>query len=195
MTPNEGHLIQLAKQIGAIGLQAANAYNEAQARLNLELVITLARLETTDGTNDSLATLAKLTELNIAHKDAYATFMTAAVGQLATASAELPGSLADEYRDGIVNSVNWNLAAQAKFYTLREEWIEKAVAICHLVESRRSSISFGASTITFNDDADLASFQALVARVDEIHELEVCQAAERMARLSKSIATLGSHSV
>ena len=150
---------------------------------------------TTKGTNASLATLAKLTELNGAHKAAYANFMTAAVGQLATASAELPGSLAAEYRDGIVNSVNWNLAAQAKFYIHREEWIEKAVAICHLVEARRGSISFAASTITFDDAADLATFQTLVARVEEIHELEVRQAAERMARLSKSLVTLGTHHV
>ena len=190
MTSSESRLIELAQQIGAVGMQAAKAYNEAQANLKLEQVLTPERLSTDTGTGESLATLDALSALNSSHKKMFQKFVTAAVAQLTTVLAEVPEERATALRDGMIRSLNWNLDAQAMFYARREEWIVVATSICQLIESRRHSIAFTRDGLEFESDDDLGQFSRLVAQADEIHQLEVAQTAERLARLAKSMAIL-----
>ena len=183
--------MQFAQQVGAVGLQASKAYNDAQASLDLHLVLTPARLATAEGTDASLQVLARLSELTSAHRDMFAKFVTAAVEHLTAAVGELPTDRAAEYRDGMAASINWNLNAQADFYRNREEWIAAATGICELVQSHRGSITFTDDGVVFSNDEALRAFESLVSAADRIHHLEVEAANERLARLTRSMATLG----
>jgi len=117
--------------------------------------------------------------------------VTSAVGQLIAASAELPAQRAEECRDGMVGSINWNLDAQSRFYTQRGAWITAAREICLFVDGRRDGIEFTADKLAFHDDDELAHFNRLVGIADEIHHLEVAQMAERLERLQGSLGALG----
>ncbi len=190
MEPSELRVSELAQQIGAAGLQASKAYNDAQASLDLHSVLTPARLATTEGTGESLESLARLTQLTSAHKDMFAKFVTVAMGHFTAALAELPEDRAAEYRDGAAVTVNRHLNAQGDFYKNREEWIAAAVDICRLVESHRETITFTKEGLVFSEDDVLANFERLVAEADRIHHLEVAATNERLARLAKSMAVL-----
>ena len=184
--------LQLVQQIGAIGIQGANSYNAAQAELKLDTVLSQASLATAAGTHESLKTLNRLSQLNVAHKKMFATFMTTAVSQLSAVLAELPEEHAADLRDGMVSSINWNLKAQSEFYVNRDKWIEAASTICLLVERHRASIAFSEEGISFDRKKTLQRFTDLVSIADEIHVLEVKQTAERMSRLSASMAVFSS---
>lgn len=188
----ETHLVQLAQQIGSVGIQGANAYNAAQAELGLDAVLAQLSLATAEGTSRSLETLSRLSKLNVAHRQIFEKFMTAAVAQLSAVLAEIPEERAAELRGGMVCSINWNLKAQGEFYVNRDRWITAASAICRLVEEHRESIVFTEEGVVFDNDEILKRFSQLVSTVDEIHALEVKQTAERLSRLSASMAVLGS---
>ena len=190
MEPAELRVVQVAQQLGAAGLQASKAYNDAQESLDLHLVLTPARLGTTEGTSESLEALTRLSELTSAHKEVFAKFVTMASEHLASAVSELPADLRAEYRDGMVSSINWNLAAQGDVYKDREEWIVAAVGICKLVEFHRESITFTNDGVLFRNDDTLEAFERLVATADRIHHREVARTNERLARLARSTAIL-----
>lgn len=190
MEPSELRVLQLAQQVGAAGLQASKAYNDAQASLDLHLVLTPARLATTEGTSESLESLARLSELTSAHKEMFARFVTVAMEHFTAALAELPEDRMAEYRDGAAIAVTRNLSAQGDFYKNREEWIAAAAGICRLVESHRQSMTFKKEGMVFSDDEELAAFERLVAEADRLHHLEVAATNERLARLAKSMAVL-----
>jgi hypothetical protein len=191
MESNEARFIQLAQQIGLMGVKASNAYNEAQASLELDQVLTVGRLSNSDGVGASLDTLEWLAALTSAHREAFAKFMTGAVSQLTAVLAEIPEQRAEAIRKSLVKSVNWNLNAQKIFYDQREKWIATAREICRLVESRRESISFSEDGLTFDNEQDLEQFTHLASTADHLHQLEVAQMAERLGRLKESLSVLG----
>jgi len=182
--------VQIAQQIAAAGLRASNAYNEAQAALDLQRVLTPGRWESAQGTAESLTTLSRLSALTTAHKEMFAKFVTTAMSQLTAAINELPEDRAAQFRDGMARSVNWQLAAQADFYQGREEWIAAAVAICELIDSHRDEITFGEGGVVFANNEARASFDALADIVNRVHRQEVERTAERVARLSAFTAAL-----
>lgn len=192
MHPVEPRLVQLTQQIGSAGIQGANAYNAAQAELGLDAVLAQPSLATAEGISRSLKTLSCLSELNVAHRQMFEKFMTAAIAQLSAVLAEIPEERAAELREGMIRSINWNLKAQGEFYVNRDRWITAASAMCRLVEEHRESIAFTEEGVVFDNDEILERFSQLVSTVDEIHALEVKQTAERLSRLSASMAVLGS---
>lgn len=186
----QSHIIQLAQQIAMAGAQGAKAYNDAQAALRLELVLTPDRLGSEEGTLESLAALDRLLELNAAHKEMFTKFMTAAIGKMLAAIGELHEVQAEQYRTGLLASVNRQMDAQSRFYVQRDEWIATARRICELVNTHRAAIEFRDGELLFFEDGTLEAFLALVARADELHRLEVEQTAMRLSRLSQSIQML-----
>lgn len=191
MDAAETRIIHLAQQIAQLGAQGAKAYNDAQAELQLEWVLAPIRLSSVEGTRESLAALERLSELTAAHKEMFAKFTAAATAQLLAAIQELPTDRAQEYQASIASSINRNLEAQARFYGQRSEWTATATRICQLVDIHRPAIEFREGELLFSDDAVLEEFVGLVSRADELHQLEVAQSAERVARLSQSLAVLG----
>jgi hypothetical protein len=186
--PTELRVLQLAQRVGAAGMQASKAYNDAQVSLDLHLVLTPVRLATTEGTSESLAALARLSNLTSAHKEMFSKFVAMAMEHFTAALAELTEDRAAEYRDGAAFSVNSSLKAQGEFYKNREAWIAAAVGICNLVESRRESITFMEDGLRFSDNDALEAFERLVAEADRIHSLEVAATNERLVRLARSMA-------
>lgn len=191
MHPAEIAIIEVGKRYAAVGLQAAQAYNIEQAKLQLEKVLSQERLSSAEGTRLSLGSLADLERLTAAHKDTFGKVVVACTRELNAAMAELPAELQDLHRSGIVESVNWQLIAQSVFYKNRERWITAARGICELIDSHRSACIFSEAGVDFADDAHLARFGELLSTVEETHELEVKQLQERMDRLARSMATLG----
>jgi len=191
MHPTELRFVEIAKRYISIGVQAANAMNMMQGKLQLELVLSKERLVASEGVSASLDTLSQLTALTQTHKGAFEKIMTTFSGECAAAIAEMPQELQAKHSADVVASITWQLEAQSKFYLNREEWIASATEICNLVESRRGSFTFNGDTVDFADDDDLERFIFLMERIEEIHQTDVATLAERRSRLQTSLAVLG----
>lgn len=120
MHPTEAQFIQVAQRYAVVGMQAAKAYNEEQAKLGLEIVLSQSRLENSQGTKLSLATLEWLSALTSAHRDAFKKVVLAFSAELSAVMAEMPDHLCDDYRSRIAAIVQWQLSAQSEFYSNRE---------------------------------------------------------------------------
>lgn len=191
MHPTEIRFLDVARRYTAVGVQAAKIYNNEQAKLNLGQILGLKHLGTQEGTRESLSVLEQLRELTQLHKQMYTRHVLAASDEISAAIKEMPSSIQKKYENGFISSLNWQISAQAEFYVNRERWIEAAEKICRLVESRRASCVFSDAGIGFEDDADVETFSAALAVIEEIHRIEVAAANERMQRLAKSLTILG----
>jgi hypothetical protein len=190
MTPDTP-IIELAKRLAQVGAQVGQAYLAAEAELRLDLVLSRDRLSSTEGTAASLDVLERLTALTARHLAAYQRYVLAASAELTQAVAELPVDRQDEYRTGFVRALNQRLAEQGRFYEDRQRWIVAAQAICDLVESRRSTSTFGDEGIVFADEADAQAFTAHLDVIEEVHQAEVAAIHARRARIAQSAAILG----
>ncbi|SFQ51854.1 hypothetical protein SAMN05216229_1295 [Geopseudomonas sagittaria] len=186
----ELRFIEVAKRHALVGMQAAKALNDEQDKLQLELVLTPERLASPEGTAQSRATLEQLREFMHIHKAAFEQMALACSTELAGTLAEVPVHLQEEYRAGIVTSINWQLEAQSLLYRNRERWIAAALEICQLIDTCRDAVVFAEEGMGFVNDDDLERFQALFAVIEEIHQLEVAQLSERSQRLVQSLAVL-----
>lgn len=192
MQAETAKFIEIAKRSAIVGMHAAQAYHAEQAKLQLELVLSPGRLVSPEGTQLSLAALEQLAALTSAHRAAFEHVVLSASSELAGALGDLPTNLQEEYRTGLVRSVNWQLAAQGSFYRNRERWIVAAREICELVDGRRDTSSFSDDgMVSFADDADFERFQSLMEVIEEVHQSEVESMNERMDRLAKSASVLG----
>ncbi|MDG5974922.1 hypothetical protein H010_06625 [Hydrogenophaga taeniospiralis CCUG 15921] len=185
------NFINIARRHLAVGVQVTQAFNQEQAKLQIERVLVQEHLSTVAGTQRSLATLGQLRQLMTASKEAFGKMVLTSSRDFAQALAEMPIKEQQERQAGLVSSINWQLAAQASFYANRERWIDAAEAICHLIDSRRNTITFGEEGAVFSSDEDLTHFEELLAVIDEVHQLEVAGIQERMARLSRALTLLG----
>lgn len=172
-------------------MHAAQAFNNEQAKLQLDQVLSQGRLATLHGTNQSLAVLEQLVVLTRAHKEAFNKLVIATSSELATALADMPVHLREEYRAKFIETVNWQLNAQSGFYINREKWIAAAFGICKLIESRRQTATFSENGVDFANDEDLVHFSSLLAIIEETHNVEVAQLNERLIRLASSAHALG----
>lgn len=191
MHPTELRFVEIAKRYISIGVQAANAMNMMQGKLQPELILSKERLVTSAGVSASLESLSQLTALTQTHKAAFEKIMVTFSSEYAAAVAEMPEELQAKYSADALASINWQLEAQSKFYLNREEWIASATEICDLVESCRDTCTFSGDTIDFADDDDLERFVCQLERIEEIHQTEVAALAERMRRQQTSLAVLG----
>jgi hypothetical protein len=192
MHPTELQFIQLARQVALVGRQAAMAYEQAQAALQLDQLITPARIATAEGTRQSLETLAALAQLHAAHKDMFAKFMTSAMQQYTDAIAQLPDSLQREYREGIVGALNRQLESQAGFYRNRDKWIAAVHDMFTMVDEQRDAIEIIDGEMRFNDDESVDRFNDLLETIDAIHHEEVALMQDRLARATAAAALLDS---
>lgn len=188
--PAELKVIQLARQLGAVGQQAANAYNQAQASLPLDDLLTPDRLMSVEGRRSGFGILASMTQLNEAHQKMFGQLMPAAMGQMAAAVAELPPERLREYEEGLITSVNRQLASQAEFYRNRERWIAAMHAIFTLFDVTHEDIRFADGKLLFDDDDALDRFNQLLETVEEVHQTEVKTMNERVSRLVAANAVL-----
>lgn len=187
----EAELIEVAKRLVAVSMQAAQAYNAAQAKLELDSVLSQERLSSTKGTDQSIAVLEQLEELTSAHKVAFEKIVLASSAAMSKPLSELPEDLRDEYRARLVATVNWHLSAQNEFYMNRQRWITAARDICSLIEARRTTSQFGEQGIVFAEDQDFDTFQDLLGVIEETHQLEVARMSERLSRIASSASILG----
>lgn len=171
-------------------IQVNLAYNNEQAKLALEHVLSPIRLQSAEGTAESLATLDQLRMLTDAHKTAFGQYIIAMSRDVDNALAQLPHPQRDEQRHGTVASLNRQLALQSDFYTNRVRWIDAAAALCNLIQTRRATTSFTVDGIVFQDDEDFERFNELLASIDEIHHIEVAAVEERMAGIQRAMAVL-----
>ena len=191
MHPSESEFIEVAKRCLSVSVQAAQAYNQAQAALQLDVVLSQDRLSTTAGTQLSLQTLEQLSALTKAHKATFQQVVLGATSALVETMSGMPEALQQEHRSSLVTTVNWHLSAQSDFYADRERWIQAAIAICHLVEARRATSHFGEHGIVFADDRDADALDAHLQVLEEVHQLEVVRMNERLSRMAQSAAILG----
>jgi hypothetical protein len=184
-------LVELARRLMAVGVQAASAYNGEQAKLQLDLVLTQARLSSEVGTGESRRSLAQLRELTEAHKLAFKKLTLAVTAELTSAVSELPPELRAATESGMLSSINWQLDAQASFYATRERWLEAAEGICNLVEKNRDRATFTEDGVDFESDEVLSRFTELLGVIEQAHLSEVAALTERLERLGRSLAILG----
>lgn len=183
-------LIDVAQRCAAVGLHAAQAYNQAQSKLDLDLVLTQERLSTTEGTRQSRQVLTELRRLTETHKSAYATIVLAATAELRAAITEMPMNLQGEYNTGLVASINWQLNAQSASYATREQWLDAAEAVCELIDSKRETCTFSEEGVRFESDADLARFSELLGVIEQAHQSEVAAVKERLERFGRAATLL-----
>lgn len=191
MHPAEFRFVELAKRFAILGMQTAQAYNQQQAELKLDLVLSQARLSTPDGTHASQQTIGHLRQLTEAHKHAYKLVVLAATSEITAAIAEMPSERQSAHYTGLVASINWQLHAQAHFYSLREQWMDAAEEICELIASKRETCTFSEAGVDFAQDADLLRFSELLGVIEHAHLAEVEAIKERLDRLGQAISVLG----
>lgn len=191
MNPSDSKLVDIARRYAAVGMQAARAYNQEQATLELDLVLGQARLSSVAGTQTSLQALQRLRELTTVHKEAYGRVVVAAAREFAAVLADLPIDLRPERENGVVASINRQLAAQSAFYTNRERWIDAAEALCRLIDSERAYCTFTEEGVNFASDEPLGRFEALLTVIEETHQTDVAAMQERLSRLAQAAASLG----
>ena len=194
MQHTDPRLVEVAKRFVTVGFQAAQAYEQEQAKLELGEVLSPLRLCTVEGTNASLTALNHLRQLTDVHKKVFAKVALAASAEFAALLAELPEEAREERQIEMVASVNKSLSAQASFYENRVRWIDAAENICRLIDSCRETCTFTDAGVDFADDEDLASFSELLDVIEETHQIEVAAMQERVARVAVSMALLGSGS-
>lgn len=191
MPTSPDSLLQIARRYAHIGMQVARAYHQSQAELALEQVLAQERLASPAGTATSIATLEELRALTATHRQAYQKIMLAFAGEMARALDELPEALRDAERERIVPMLEWQFNAQREFYDNRERWIAAAEAVCELIDEHRAKLTFTDDGVLFEGDDALERFQTLMASVDELHQREVEQLAQRGERMKRSAAALG----
>jgi hypothetical protein len=190
MESSLAQLALVARHYTNAAVQISNAYNNEQAKLGLDAVLTPERLQTTEGTRESLAVLAQLRALTDAHKVAFGQYITASTRDINAAVEQLPQPQQDEQRNGMIASINRQLALQAEFYVNRDRWIVAAAGICELIEANRDTVVFSADGIDFEYDEDLEQFTSLLAVIDDIHHVEVAAMEERMACIQRAMTVL-----
>lgn len=189
--PAEVELAEVSKRLVIVCIQAAQAYNSEQSKLQLDLVLSQDRLASAEGTKESRMALGHLSALTEAHKLAFEKIVLSASAALTKPLAELPDELREDYRERLVATVNWHLSAQSRFYSNRERWIGAARGLCDLVERCRPTAEFSPQGIVFAEDGDFDAFQALLGVVEETHRLEVAMLEERLSRIAKASSLLG----
>ncbi|MYM66050.1 hypothetical protein GTP45_04250 [Pseudoduganella sp. FT55W] len=190
MHPTELQLIQLAQQVGSMAQQAALAYEQAQAALQLERLFTLDSIATEEGTRQALETVDRLTELHQAHQQIFAKFVTAAMQQLTGAIAMLPPEKACEYEQGFIPSLNSTLSSQAEFFANRDRWIRAVREMFDIVDENRDVISVEEGQLLFHDEEVIDRYEAAQQVINDIHEYEVAHMKEKLARAMASSAYL-----
>jgi len=191
MPPSAAQFISIANRYAAVGLQAAQALNTQQQSLALDQVLSQSRLQTSEGTSDSLAAIEQLRALAGVHQTAFAKIVVSASSELLSAIAEVPEPLQSEYKTGILQSINWQLSAQSALYEGRLRWANAATRLCELVESRRQELIFSEHGVEFQNDDDIEEFNTLLATIEEVHQSEVAALQERATRFAASTALLG----
>lgn len=189
--PSELKIIEIAQRYLMVSMQANQAYQAQQNALELDLVLSRERLQTPEGTALSLAALGRLVALTQAHKAAFQAVLLASSSDIAAATAELPPALREQYSARFMETTQWQLDAQSRFYANREHWISTAVDICALIEARRATCSFSDQGVRFDDAADLDLFDLLMARLHDAHCIEVEAHGLRMERMRRSLGVLG----
>lgn len=192
MLPPEVRFIEVAKRYAMVGMQATQAFNAEQAKLELGLVLSPNRLSSTQGTQTSIETLDYLTVLTAAHKAAFERILLSFAKESNEALSEIPEGLRIDYQNGVIASISRELAAQSQFYENRSRWIDAARRICTLVDSRRTTSTFSGDTIIFADDEDYELFESLEAVIEEVHQQETKIMHERLERVGRSLSVLGS---
>lgn len=190
MDSAEQQFNQLAYAIAGMAMQAAAAYNKAQTELALHEVLLPARFESSEGINQSRETIAALAVLTEQHKEMFATFSRNATAQVLAAAAELTFDRRSEVQGSLIESLNWNIAAQATLYEGRQTWITSASALLDLIETNEGLIDVEGGNLLFHSDDLLDQFNELVARLDAVHAAEVANLQERQVRISRSAAAL-----
>ncbi|MYM21554.1 hypothetical protein GTP46_02695 [Duganella sp. FT135W] len=190
MHATELRLIQLARQIGGVAQQAALAYEQAQAGLQLGRLFTLESVATTEGTRQALDIVDRLTELHQAHQQMFAKFVPAMMQQISEAIAALPAEKVHEYEQGLIPSLNTTLAGQAEFYANRDRWIAAVREMFAIVDRNRDVISFDDGQILFHDDDVIDRYEAAQQVINDIHEYEVAHMQEKAARAMAASAYL-----
>lgn len=172
-------------------MQAALAYNQAQATLDLENVLAAERLTSGHGRARSKQAVAALAALTRQHKEMFSTFITNATSRLVAATDELPADKRDRLAEQFVGSVNWNLSMQSQFYEGRQRWIAAASEALNLAEQHEGQLWLEDGGLVVASDTLLEELQALVAIMDNVREREVAMFAERQARIAAAASRLG----
>lgn len=190
-SPTETRIVEIARRYLMLSLQANQEYSTRQSTLGLDMVLSQERLETAEGTALSLAALASLAALTAAHKAAFQTVLLTAAAEMAAASALLPQPLREQYHAKFLETTQWQLDAQSRFYAGREHWLTTATEICMLVEACRAHCSFSARGVDFHDEESFRLFDVLTARLNDARVIEEEAYELRRERMRQSLAVLG----
>ncbi len=183
-------LMHVARLYMNAAVQISNAYNAEQARLEVNDVLMPARLATSEGAAQSLATIEQLRSLTLVHKEAFGRFIVDFARDMNAALEKLPETQRAEQQNGLLASLNRQLALQGSFYANRHRWLDAAAGMFKLVDDHREMISFTSAGIEIEDDELLDRFNALAAVVEKIHHIETAALQERMECIRQGMAVL-----
>ena len=191
MDPADIELVRVSQQIALASMQASVAFSQAQERLDLANVLAADRLVTAPGMAQSRQTLAELGALTAQHKAMFARQMTSAAAQLLAATEQVTEDRRTELVQGLKASINWNLAAQAKFYEGRERWMAAVAQALDLAEQHSGEFWLEDGQLVVATDALLEELQLLAAEMDKVSEEEAALLQQRQGRLAATAARLG----
>ena len=179
MNRAEVYYLELAKRFAAVAGQFAQAFVQANTRLDMGAILTPARLANSEGTRLSLAALAEMKKLNQAHQASYQKFMLSYANEMTAAVDALPTGVAEQCRQTMTARLNHELNMQNRFQHAREHWIEAAEAICQLIESRRATCVFSEAGIHFAKKDDRQGFCDLLDIIKDSYRIEMAIAEAR----------------
>lgn len=189
-TPQQ-RLVQVALQLQHAGIPMAQAYMARQAELELDKVLSDARLSSFEGIATSLATLDTLEQLVAEHKAAWQGLMVEATRQYAVVLADMPEEERTETSRSWMASLNREMDAQHRSLAARADWIDAARTVCRLA-LRGREIAPTADGPVYADDDDIAELYRQYDRINAASEVEHQLMNERVARIKAGLGKIGS---
>ncbi|WP_127997212.1 hypothetical protein [Piscinibacter defluvii] len=190
MDPPELDVLKISQRFLVIAMQAVAAYEQAQRQLDLAHVLDADRLVSPEGIAQSRQTLEQLSALTAQHKEYFAKFITGSTEQLLAAVNELPEDRRQSITEGLMRSINYNLAEQSRFYAGRERWVAAGLSIFNLAEEHAGQIWLEQGELVFGTTALLEAVQALSEEMEQVHQAEVALQAERQAHIARAMARM-----
>jgi len=183
-------VLKISRQLFAVAAQAVAAYEQAQHQLDLAHVLDAHRLISPEGIAQSRQTLEQISALTAQHKEYFAKFIAVSTEQLLAAVNELPEDRRQSISEGLVRSINYNLAEQSRFYAGRERWVAAGLGIFNLAEEHAGQIWIEQGELVFRTSALLEAVQALSEEMEQVHQAEVALQEERQAHIAQAMARM-----
>jgi hypothetical protein len=180
-TPQQ-RLAQVVTQMQHAALPVIQAYVDRQAELQLDQVLSEARLSSDAGLLASLDALDRFEQLIAENHATWQRIILELTRQVTAVLADFPEDERDETVNGMLASLQEQLAAQHRSLAARADWIDAGRIICRLVQRGRA-LEPDATVPVFATDADIDELHRQLARIQAAAEIERVLQEQRLARI------------